>query len=353
MNAETIANAVASVIASLGALATIMSRRKRWRSDIRENLSLAEELEKNSLIREQTPAVAWLNTKIALDVAKLSGQNLGTPKKPIPWGSVFFSSSIMAAFGYWAYWLNSEGFVWYSVLPGIVAFLMAMSAYGSFLNREILPESESDLPDGAIPLRPEQASERISQNFNMMASTGDERFEEGRQIDVAFRFFTHAAKGEFDQAIALTDPNWLLCRIQAWLWNNQEHFGENIEVLENMAIEMIRDRSEHDAWADYKESEISEFESTWGLLDPEKMGEASRRRRVARDYDLVILAPLGNSGGYYVNSATSAPGALTFLMRRHEGRWVVASHLTAAPPTPGFPPAWWIVGDPSVEALPD
>ncbi|MFJ4004259.1 hypothetical protein ACIPWL_12485 [Streptomyces sp. NPDC090023] len=350
---ESIANAAATVIASLGTLIGIASRRKRWRNDIRENLSLAEELEKNSLLRDQTPAVVWLNTKIALDVAKLSGQSLGTPKKPIPWGSVFFSTLLAASFGYWTYWLNTGGFVWYSVLPGVITFLMVMSAYGSFLNREILPNSDDELPDGATPVRSDDASEEITRSLTMAGMADEERFEDDGQVGIAFQFIGHIFAGNFDQAADLADANWILCRIQTWLWNNRDQLGDDPEHLAGVADAMIENRGDHDLWEDFTASEIADFQTGWGHLDPEKLGGASRRRRVARDYDLVVLAPVGDSGGYFVNSATIVPGALTFLMRRHEGKWVLASHLTAAPPAPGFPPAWWVVGDPSIDELED
>ncbi|MFC4035311.1 hypothetical protein ACFO3J_28130 [Streptomyces polygonati] len=158
MGPESFANAAATIVTSLGAFIGIASRRKRLRHDIRENLSLAEELEKNAILRDQTPAILWLNTKIALDVARLAGQSLKTPKKPIPWGSVTFSSIVTVGFGYWTYRLNDSAFVWYSVFPGVIAFLMTMSAYGSFLNREILPEQPNEPPGGADPMQTENTS---------------------------------------------------------------------------------------------------------------------------------------------------------------------------------------------------
>ncbi|WP_329120240.1 hypothetical protein [Streptomyces sp. NBC_01465] len=353
MNPEAIANATTTVIASLGTLIGIVSRPKRRRNHIRENLSLAEELEKNALLRDHTPTIAWINTKIALDVAKLSGQSLETPKKPIPWGSVILSSIAVVGFGYWSYWLNSEEFVWYSTFPGVVAFLMAMSVYGSFLNREILPEENSQLPDSAVPVHPGQASEQISSALSLAAAGADEMYEEGGQLGVAFQFIARMAAGEFNDAVDLTDENWLLCRIQSWVWNIRVRIGEESDSLEGLADAMLQNKGDHILWEEFTESEVAGFQEAWNHLNLERLGGASRRRRVARDYDLVVLAPVGASGGYYVDSATIVPGALTFLMRRHQGRWLLASHLAMAPPTPGFPPAWWVLDDPSIDALED
>ena len=91
----------------------------------------------------------------------------------------------------------------------------------------------------------------------------------------------------------------------------------------------------------------------WGPVDPEKWGAASRRRRLARDYDLVVLAPVGETGGYFVNTATALPQAMTFVMHNVNGAWLVANHIGSAPPRPGWPPAWWATNDPTVEALTD
>jgi hypothetical protein len=93
--------------------------------------------------------------------------------------------------------------------------------------------------------------------------------------------------------------------------------------------------------------------AAWGSIDPEKYGSASRRRRVARDYDLVVLAPVGDTGGYWVTTATSIPNALLFSMHRTGNSWLVASHLGAAPPTPGWPPTWWVTDDPAITSLPE
>jgi hypothetical protein len=95
------------------------------------------------------------------------------------------------------------------------------------------------------------------------------------------------------------------------------------------------------------------FVDVWGNLDLSRYGAASRRRRLAADYDLVILAPTGNTGGYFVNTATSIPNALTFVVVRTGNGWLIANHTGSAPPRPGWPPAWWVPDDPAVDALPD
>lgn len=148
MNPDSIAQAAFSVVTPLITLITFFSRRKRLRNEIRENLSLLEELDKDNVLKEQTPASMWLRGKIVIDVAKLSGQPLGTLKKPVPKGSVIFAAVLCAGLSYLTYYIDRNGFVWYSVIPGVIAFLLAVSILGMFTDREI-PSSEEPSEDKA------------------------------------------------------------------------------------------------------------------------------------------------------------------------------------------------------------
>lgn len=85
---EPIAKLVATVAAPAATLFGVVSRKRRLRHEIRENLALVKELKSDEALWKVSPAGAWLQGKIALDVARLAGQPLGTRKKPIPWGSV-------------------------------------------------------------------------------------------------------------------------------------------------------------------------------------------------------------------------------------------------------------------------
>lgn len=353
MTPEGIANAVVSVLAAAGTLAGVTSRTRRRRNEIKENLALAEELQKNTILRDHTPAVAWLHGKIALDVAKLSGQPIGAPKKPIPKGSVVFATILLLGCGGWTYWLNRDGFVWYSLVTGALAASMLISILGMTTNREIPPDTEGDLPEGAHPLESGSASQDVVASVAMAAMSSDGRYEDDGQIGVAVRFVRHMAAGEFDEALGLADENWLECRIQAWLWNARAFTGDDEIQLQAATDAIMSSRGEHDLWEAFSSAEVDAFQDAWGGIDPDQLGGASRRRRVARDYELVVLVPLGESGGYFVNSPTPIPGGLTFLMHKYNGNWLLANHLGVAPPLAGFPPTWWVVGDPSLEELPD
>jgi hypothetical protein len=116
---------------------------------------------------------------------------------------------------------------------------------------------------------------------------------------------------------------------------------------------MVSERGQNEAWLKFIEVEAARFSETWTAIGASQYGAASRRRRLARDVDLVILAPTDSAGGYFVMNATALPDALTFVVVRRGGKYVISNHIGFAPPVPGWPPAWWNSGDPVVDALPD
>lgn len=354
MNPDTIAQAVAAVLAPLITLIGLASRRRRLRNTIRENLLLLQELQKDEVLREHTPACGWLQGRIALDIAKLAGQPLGTPTKPIPKGSVVFAVILGAGFSFWAYYIVRNGFVWYSVFPGIAAFLMFVSVFGMVTNRDLPPEATGILPPGAVPMRTETASEQVATAI-AIASSGqaDDRFSGSGQIGVVYKFLGAMREGRFEEGLTFVDKNWQLCRIQSWLWNNRDQFGSDVTELQQLADSLLNDCKPNEVWEGFVLTEARNFVQAWGSLSLDNLGAASRRRRIARDYDIVILVPVGDTGGYFVTAATALPNALTFLMHHINGQWLVANHVGNASPQPGWPPTWWALNDPAVEALPD
>lgn len=355
MNPVAIAQAFAAVVAPLITLVGLVSRRRRLRAEIRDNLSLLRELEKEEVFRNHTPTCGWLAGKIVIDIAKLTGEPLGARKKPIPWGSVAAASLFFAGFTFWTYYIDLHGFVWYSVFPAIVAFLFLVSIYGMLINREIPPETSNVLPPGATPLKSETANEQVATAVALATNsdTLDDRYSDNGQIGVTYRFLRTMREGRVEEGFTLADENWRLCRVQAWLWNNRNLFGSETAELDQLATSLTESHEPKDTWAGFITTEARDFVEAWGQIDPDKWGAASRRRRLARDYDLVILAPVGETGGYFVNTATALPQAMTFIMHNVNGAWLVANHIGSAPPRPGWPPAWWTTTDPAMEALTD
>ncbi|RAN79318.1 hypothetical protein B5P43_15520 [Bacillus sp. SRB_336] len=322
------------------------------RSEVQDNLALIEEIKKDQLLSQHSPAIGMLSGKIVLDVAKLSGQPFGVQKKPIPWGGVIWAAVFGIGLGWWAYLIDRNGFVWYSVFPGTAAFLFLLSILGMTTNRQI--PVDPDLPEGASPIRSETAAERVASSVQFAASGADARmFEDTGQVGVALRFIDLMGNGEYEDALGLADQNWSLCRIQARLWNMCCEGSIEVDDLPGLAESLQANREPAEFWNDYVEAEAEQFKEAWGNLDASALGAASRRRRMSREYDLVILVPLEATGGYFVSSATALPNAMTFLMHRVENRWLVANHVGTAPPTPGFPPSWWTPADSAFANLPE
>jgi hypothetical protein len=145
---NSVVQAVVAIAAPIGALIRIGGRRRRLRHEIRENLDLLGEIQKNEVLSQQSPAAGWLHGRITLDVARLAGVRLGPDKTPIPWGSVIFASLLAIAFGVWTFYLDRHGFVWYSVFPGVIAAMLVISVLGMTTDREKPPEEASDASSG-------------------------------------------------------------------------------------------------------------------------------------------------------------------------------------------------------------
>ncbi|MEV4659053.1 hypothetical protein [Micromonospora sp. NPDC049301] len=353
MNIEAAIQAIAAVAAPTATVAGLLSRKRRLRAAIRENLALAGELEQSSVLREHTPVSVWMHGRIVLDVAKLAGQSLGTPKKPIPKGSVALASTFAILFGAWTYYIDRKGFVWYSVFPALAASVFVISILGMTTNRELPPSEQDNLPPGATPIRSESASEQIAASIALATEPGaGERFREWGQAGVVLRFVSLMREGRFEDAIGLADSNWLHCRVQSWLWNNRDTFGADTETLSIIAHSLSTTREPSELWNAFAATESGQFRKSWEPIDVDKLGVASRERRIAVNYALVILTPVGDTGGFFVNSATMLQEAMTFVVHSEGDRWLVASHLGTAPPAPGWPPAWWSVNDPAIQAPP-
>lgn len=353
MDLDAIAKAAITVGAPLAGLIGLGGGRRRLRAEIRDNLALVDELQKDPIFSQHTPTVGWLAGKIVVDIARLAGQPLGPKKKRIPWGSIVSAALLGLGTGLWTYAIDREGFLWYSVFPGTFALAMFISIWGMFINRQL--PADPELPAGATPMRSDTTEEQIAGSLQLATSGVDrEMFAEDGQVGVALRFIGLMRGGKYEDALALADSNWSLCRIQARLWNMYQAGTLTRDVLSELAESLHTRREPDEFWKGYIAAESEQMVEAWSERDPSNLGAASRRRRMARNYDLVILAPLGASTeGYFVTEATMVPNAVVFLMHKVDGRWLVSNHVGTAPPTPGLPPVWWTALDRTFDDLPD
>lgn len=116
---------------------------------------------------------------------------------------------------------------------------------------------------------------------------------------------------------------------------------------------MMESCEPEDLWTEFVAIESNAFAQGFSSINMDDFGIASNRRRIGRDHDLVIIAPVGSRGGYWVSRATAIPSALTFVVSRSGSGWRVAAPFATAPPLPGWPPTWWMSENPALEALPD
>lgn len=350
---EAIVKAGLAIGTPLATVVGLSGRRGRLRREIRENLALVDEVEKHAPLRDASLASAWLQGRVALDVARLTGQEVGSRKRPVPWGSVVLAALIAGVFGLWTYWLIRDEFVWYAVFPGAAAALFVAGTWGMFLNREIA-SGEDSLPPGAVRARTETATERVATAVTLEALGGlDDRYAPGGQVDVVFTFAKLLQLGAYEPAIQLAEDNWIQCRVNAWLWKNRSVLGDDQDELEKLAARMLALRSESDEWQAFVDTEARQFAAAWGGINFDEYGTAGNRRRIAQDLDLVLLLPVGSEGGYFVMSAMAIPNAMPFLVRRYGQTWRIANHAGQAVPVPAWPPIWWVTDDPDIQALPE
>ena len=336
---------VGTLFVSVLALFKWGERQKALRDQIAGELELLASVEKNQILNDHTGAPTWLHGKILLDIAKLTGVPIGTKKKPIPWGSVILAGVFCGGLSVWTYILNSGGFVWYSLIPGIFAVLFAVSILGLVTNREIPPGE--GLPPGAVAVRSESATEQVVASVaKLTVKTFEERFAERGVASVALHVFERLQNGDLLGVLGDVDPLWLECRLRSWLWNNYLIDVFQGGELDGLLSSLKEAHQPAEIWDTFIASEGAQFSSVW--RDFGVVGAGTTRRRMSLDTEVVVLAPIYDSGGYFVSSATALPVALTFLMREHESGWKLVNHGAAALPLAEWPPIWWMINDPAL-----
>jgi hypothetical protein len=138
---EGLIKAASEFVAAVLGLVGYVGRGHR-RSGIREDLGLLRELETfpDYFGRDTWPHTV-LATRISLDVARLSGVDLPSERRKIPWSSIVLAALVGAPLGYLTFTLNEDGFRWYSLFPGAVAALMGISILGMLLPEQKAPDA--------------------------------------------------------------------------------------------------------------------------------------------------------------------------------------------------------------------
>lgn len=236
--------------------------------------------------------------------------------------------------------------IWSDVLlntgSGALLFAVLFWAERRLVVREIAVQTQQIVQSitGSSDLRAEFANDPDAVNL-------DQRFADDRQIGTAMSFLGALASGRYEDAWALADDDWRLCRVQAWLWNNRDHFGRDEGVLDELAATILQDLSSALALA-FVEVERAQYVEEYGGIDMSSYGAASRRRIVAPGYEVVLLIPLdGYPGGVIVRQETLVRDAVPILAHWTENGWRVAAFGAEVAPSPGWPPSWWIRHDPA------
>jgi hypothetical protein len=175
---------------------------------------------------------------------------------------------------------------------------------------------------------------------------------EGGPSDIAWQWISAVCSGHYETAWELSEYNWRLCRAQAWLWNNKwiwnnaatAIYGTRDEIATALASSDVR----HPLWLPFVQTEEKHFLEVWKDVQPEKWGIASNRRPTGRGYELVVFSPLGRYRHGYLLHAPAYISNLQLLMHKTKDGWLMASVGSVAPPDPGWPPSWWLVGDPAL-----
>lgn len=173
--------------------------------------------------------------------------------------------------------------------------------------------------------------------------------EPGGPVEVAGAWRGHVLSGEYEQAWSLGEANWRLCRLQAWIYNNQGRVELSGRTeTERFLEEMVSD-AEHPEWNHFFHTERNQFLEAWPLSQ-EQWGTSSKRRCIGPGYDLIITTPLGaRTSGYVPHGPAQLPSSMQLLMHRTDEGWLLAAYGGPAPPQQGWPPAWWMPGDPAGE----
>ena len=125
---EAIVNAISELLAAiLGRFGHV--GRARGRANIRQDLDLLNQVRGAPEFGAESEASGYLVAHITSEVARYSGHE---PPRKRPWAAIALSLFIGIPLAFLTYSLNSDGFDWFSLIPGAGALLMLLVAIQLF-----------------------------------------------------------------------------------------------------------------------------------------------------------------------------------------------------------------------------
>lgn len=158
-------------------------------------------------------------------------------------------------------------------------------------------------------------------------------------VSAVYRWLKLLAAGDFAGAWADMDDNLRLCRVQAWLWNNQEH--EDIATLDltETAQQLSAAPSPSNLWDSFATTELHQLHGTWqdrfDQLASGSLAAASATRVVGPDLEVVIFTE--SAAVWVAKEPTLLTDAFVFTVRMTQGGWKIAAYGDFLP-IPGWPP---------------
>jgi len=119
---SSISEFLAAIIARFGYVG-----RPRRRTNIRDELKLLDEIRSSQAFGVESESAHHLSSHISNEIARYSGV---VRKRKVPWGTVIISAIIGLPALYLTFTLVQDGFVWYSIFPGLVAAFFVIGGLG-------------------------------------------------------------------------------------------------------------------------------------------------------------------------------------------------------------------------------
>jgi hypothetical protein len=138
-----------------------------------------------------------------------------------------------------------------------------------------------------------------------------------------------------------TDAKLRLMMTQAWTWANRSGLRLAPEDARRLGEELAGERGpDHLLWSSFADTQIREFQETWGDFDPDTWSVASRPRPTIFDHELVLFTD--TAGAVMTFEEPTLIFAIGVVLRRTDSGWLVADFNPdpdAAPRSPQWPPA--------------